>query len=236
MHPLLQSAKHLVLPPGTEVRSIRTGLLRGLRFRIDTASRAQLYLGLDEREIHGWMRRLARGVRAAVDVGAAEGVYTVFFLKRTPAARVFAFEPEPRGSELEGNLEANGLLGDPRLTVRAEYVGMTSNERWLPLDSLFPHLELPCLVKVDVDGGEANVLGGAARLLAADVRWVVETHSAELEAECAAIFARAGLTTRVVPNAWWRRLLREQRTDFRGRPLAHNRWLVAYREGVPGPA
>ena len=90
------------------------------------------------------------------------------------------------------------------------------------LDDFAAHVESPCLIKVDVDGGEGLVIKGAAGLLRQQgVSWIVETHSAELEAECRMRLDRAGYRIAVVANAWWRRVLPEQR------PIAHNRWLVA---------
>ena len=67
----------------------------------------------------------------------------------------------------------------------SQKVGGTAGEGWITLDSLAPAIALPCLVKkVDIDGGEADLLRGAAALLqAAQVRWIVEIHSKSLEQE-----------------------------------------------------
>jgi hypothetical protein len=95
------------------------------------------------------------------------------------------------------------------------------------LDSLMPSIHYPCLIKVDVDGAEVDVLAGARMLnTQPGVRWLIETHSAELEAGCVRQLESFGFTTRIVPNAWWRVLVLETR------PIAHNRWLVAWKDSL----
>jgi hypothetical protein len=193
---------------------------------LDLAYETQMFFGLAEREIHPALRKFSTDARTAVDVGAAFGEYVLFFLKRTPAKRVFAFEPEPQMRvPLHDNLELNGLQRDPRLQFSSQYVGTTNDERTTMLDSLVDQIEPPCIVKVDVDGAELKVLEGATRLLSTKgIRWIIETHSKQLEDECVALFHSAGYDTHVIPNAWWRLFLPEQR------PIEHNRWLLATKE------
>jgi hypothetical protein len=182
-----------------------------------------MYLGLYEREIHPWLRGMAGGVRTAVDVGASEGSYTLYFLLKTSATQVFAFEPLAESRDwLTRNLRLNELTADPRCVVSSKLVGRCDTEDECTLDDMSPMLEPPCLVKVDVEGAEGDVLAGATTLLKRrDVSWLMEVHSAELERECRTRFAAAGLRTTLVKNAWWRFALPELR------PLEVNRWLVA---------
>lgn len=191
---------------------------------LDLASQAQLYLGLYEREIGRWLVRLSEGIRSAINIGAGEGEQTLFFLTRTPAQTVFSFEPdEDAHRRLTVNLRLNGSSEhDPRLRLSRRYVGSSDNGRTRALDRLYPALSFPCLVMMDTEGCEADILRGAGKLLrSARVRWIVETHSAPLEQECAALFRQAHHQTAVVSPAWWRIVLPERR------PLPHNRWLIA---------
>lgn len=191
-------------------KTILTGEFAGLRFLL-TENQTQTWAGLYEREVYRWLRKLARGAKSAVDVGADCGLYTTYFLKR--GLETVAIEPRfpPRFHE---NLRLNGV--DPaRLALREEFI--TS------LDGLCG-VACPCVVKMDIDGPEADLLAASPKFLGlADVRWIIETHSPESEAGCESALRSHGYRTRIIPNAWWRAIVKERR------PIPHNRWLVAYR-------
>jgi hypothetical protein len=131
--------------------------MRGIRLELDLASQMQLYLGLWERELHPWVERLTRGAATAIDVGAAEGEYTLYFLRRPPLERVFAFEPlaEAR-SRLTQNAALNGV-DSGRLVLSGDFVGAAPAPGATTLDSLAGVAE-PVVIKVDVDGAEVDVL------------------------------------------------------------------------------
>lgn len=171
------------------------------------------------------MEKLADGLGTAIDIGAAEGEFTVFFLKTAHAKKVLAFEPNPENREnFLTNLKLNGLADDDRLKVIKKYLGQKEDDEWTSLDSFVEELREPVLVKMDVDGGEVEVLLGAKKLLRMPgIRFLIETHSAELEAQCIRILNDSGFTTQIIYNAWWRYFVKDQR------PIAHNRWLVGYR-------
>jgi hypothetical protein len=83
-------------------------------------------------------------------------------------------------------------------------------------------------VKIDVDGGEVSVLKSAPHLLKMpQMRWLIETHSAELEKECRELLTAYGYQTIVIPNAFWRIIIPELRNS------PHNRWLIAVRDELP---
>jgi hypothetical protein len=223
---LKERVKRALLPLGLAPRTIRAGLLKGLQMEIDFAHHTQLWLGLDERELCGWFRKLSEGINIAVDVGASAGKYTLYFLAKTSAKRVFAFEPDHHGLlALRRNIELNGLSFDTRLEVIDRSVGSRDNRDVVSLDSYAKLVTPSCLVKVDIDGGEVELLRGARQFLSLpDVRWIIETHATHYEEECARILQAAGYRTSIVPNAWWRFALPELR------PGPPNRWLIAVRE------
>lgn len=225
---LLSAWKQRLVPAGAAVRTIRGGLLRGVRMSLDLSHQTQLYLGLYERELHPWFRTFSRHLRTAIDVGAHEGVYTLYFLTRTPAQTVLVFEPSaPDRQRLQANLAVNGLAQDGRLQFFPQFVGAEPSTSTCTLDSFLPRIAAPCLVKVDVEGAEVDVLLGAQRLLALpQLAWIIETHAASLETRCREILRTHGFSTTIVRPAWWRCLVPEQR------PAAHNRWLIAYRPGA----
>lgn len=223
---LASGLKSLLVPAGPAERSIVFGPARGLRMRLDLQHDTQLSLGLYEHEIQRWLVELAAPARTLVDLGAARGRYTLYFLARTAAVRVVSVEPlaEVR-RQLLRNLELNGLADETRLQVSPARVGAGEATGSTSLDSLLGEVPLPCLVKVDVEGDELAVLEGSSRLLESrDVSWVIEVHSAQLEEACARRLEGAGLTVRTVPNAWWRPVVPEMRPA-----AAVNHWLVACR-------
>jgi hypothetical protein len=224
---VVSSIKRRLVPAGKRSRVIAGGAFKGISMELDLTYQGQLFWGTFERETASWLKRLSRGVRTAVDIGAAEGEHTLYFLLRTAADKVVSFEPGPvQRAQLMANLAANQISQSPRLVLSERLVGAEVSESTTSLDAIVGDVHLPCLVKMDVDGMEVEILNGATAFLRRDlVRWLIETHSPALERECVAILQREGFATRVVPNAWWRGVLPEQRG------LEQNRWLVAARLG-----
>lgn len=224
---LISRLKNHVVTPGVRPRRIVRGALKGLRMQLDLEHQTQVYLGTYEYEVHQCLGALSRHAVTALDLGAADGAYTLYFLKRTAANAVYAFEPDPAARTLLlANLRLNGLEADERVRVVPRAAGQHDAVETTSLDSMYAEIGKPAVVKIDVEGQEAEVLRGAARLLKrGGVAWIVETHSRELEKDCIRIFETNGLTVRILRPAWWRFALPE------GRRIAHNRWLVACEPG-----
>jgi hypothetical protein len=86
------------------------------------------------------------------------------------------------------------------------------------LDCSAAEVGVPGFVKIDVDGGEVEVLRGAERLLVEHrPSLIVETHLQALERQCA----------RFLDDHGYRPMLVKQRRVWKERRLADNRWLVA---------
>jgi hypothetical protein len=220
---LAARVKNRLVAPGRRPRRILRGALKGVRMQLDLGHHAQVYLGTYEHEVQQLLPGLTLDAVTAVDVGAADGAYSLYFLARTAVRAVYAFEPDPAARDaLLANLRLNDLDGDGRLRLSAAAAGAGGGANGIALDSLSPEIATPAVIKIDVEGHEADVLRGAGRLLERrGISWIVETHSTELERECTQILEDAGLAVRVVYPAWWRFALPERR------PLPHNRWLVA---------
>lgn len=220
----LSRLKAALVPKGEARRRVVTGAFRGLSFEMDLRRQLQLFLGLHERELYRYLRTLSRGIRSAVDVGAADGEYALYFLLRAKAEFVIAVEPvADLRAAVHRNVKFNSR-GKGTLEVCPYFVAEADGADRRTLDSLASGLDTPCLIKVDVDGGELDVLRGSTVMLGrAGVRWLIETHSQDLERECLRILGQAGHQCRVVPNAWWRIIVPEMR------PIPHNRWLVAWK-------
>jgi 16S rRNA G1207 methylase RsmC len=195
---------------------------------LDLAHQAQIFVGTFERETYRSLIDLSKGIKSAADIGCAHGEYSLYLLKKTTAEKIYIFEPSHEVQPLfERNLRHNGLnLDNDKIVFFNKLVAEQLSETTITLDSLLP-LPQPCLVKMDVDGAEVNILRGAAMCLnQQDTRWIVETHSKQLEIECMEIFEQAGYYVKILRNAWWRAILPEQRGSIQ------NRWLIAYRKGI----
>lgn len=219
---VVRTLKRWLVPPGRRSRRIRFGEFRGLYMKLDLRTQTQVWLGLFEREVQPWLRHLSRGLGSAIDVGAAEGEYTLYFLARTRADPVVTVEPLAESLQLlQTNLALNSFDRSTRLLVVTESIGTPGWGRGVGLAQLLNGKPRPCLVKIDGDGSELDILESAGELLRdPDIRWLIETHSAELERGCARLFEQAGRPGRIVYNAYWRRWIPEQRD------LAVNRWYV----------
>jgi hypothetical protein len=211
--------KRCLLPEGRELRRIRGGVARGLVMQIDLKSQLQRYLGLDERELVPYVRRLLDCCTSLFDIGANDGYYTLAFL-RSKAMRVVACEPGSVSKRLLENVAANDYSSGGRFHLEQRLVGNGQNE--VKIAELVKDIEGPILLKVDIDGGEFCLLQSAeASSRLQELHWIVETHSPELERLCFDWFIAHGYQARVIPNAWWRFLVPEVR------PLELNRWLLA---------
>jgi hypothetical protein len=144
---------------------------------------------------------------------------------KTRAARILAFEPDSSCVPfLHENLKLNRVYHSDRLELSHKFVGVSDNEQEVRLDTLAASIQYPCLIKMDVDGAEEHILKGANALnRLTGVRWLIETHSKQLEISCEGTLRAAGFQTRIIPNAWWRVFLPELR------PIEHNRWLAAWK-------
>lgn len=146
---------------------------------------------------------------AYVDVGGGVGTHSVFFAAFCPSTRVHTFEPRRRLSDMiERNVKSNGLsdrvrLHNVGLSTRREAVsvqldGKLERIECVPLDEVVN--EPVSVMKIDVEGMEPAVLGGAARILRESKPVVlVEAHTPEEVRTDAALLAPYGyrLTGRV---------------------------------------
>lgn len=215
---VLSSLKKALLPAGRHWRTIKLGPAKGIRMQLDLSSQTQRLLGLDEQELFAPLRKLMPQCRSMVDVGANDGYYTLIFL-RSPAERIVACEGGPMTRLIE-NAAANGFEPGDRFSMVNNLIGPGSTQT--PLQKVIQNLPGPILIKLDVEGAEWDVLESCLpfdRL--SDLRFIVETHSLELEEKCQQWFADHGFDSSIIPNASWRWLLPETRL------VAHNRWLVA---------
>ena len=153
-----------------------------------------------------------------LDVGANIGLFTLKAVARHRAMQAFAFEPNPQTFvRLQANLERNHLnnvTAIPKAVGRTPgrapfYLGAASTLGQLTgapphkaaaevevevvtLSAILQQADISVihLLKLDVEGAEAEVLRGAEPVLERIERIVMEYHSAELLAECERLLRR----------------------------------------------
>ena len=124
-------------------------------------------------------------------------------------------------SQLLRNLELNGLKRNGRLEFHSKFLRAVNSSDSMAADYLANRVTTPCFLKMDIEGGELEVLRAAPRLLTIrGLRWLIETHGDRMHQECEALLKSAGYSTRYIPQAWWRVFLPELRGQRVG-------WLVA---------
>jgi hypothetical protein len=189
---------------------------------LELQSALQFWAGFYERETYRWLRQFAAGHRSGIDVGAAWGEFTLYLLRSNQDSNVIAFDPDPKHEPtFTRNLKMNGFSEGDRLQRYRKFVGTGTNGT-VRLDAFESHLKSPVFLRVDVDGHEMDVLQGASGLLQnKKVRLIFETHSATLEQNCECFLKDLGYRTKIIKNAWWRIVIKDQR------PIELNRWLVA---------
>lgn len=102
---------------------------------------------------------------------------------------------EPDGGfSLREVLDAGNRLGEA-LRRKVGFHRSSDTPHMCTLNALQTPLPTPCLVMMDVEGCEMDVLQGAGTLLKRSwIRWIIETHSQLLEQQCLERLRRAGLT------------------------------------------
>lgn len=218
-HPLRHSLVRLFAPI---MLPIRSGPLRGLRWSVASGSR--FLLGSYEAPKAEAFAELVGPGDVVCDVGAHMGYFTAIAAVRAgPAGRVYAFEPRPlnygllrrhvRANRLE-NVEAlHAAVGAAPGHGRFESRTGTGTGRLAPtgdlavtvvaLDDLHAagRIRTPDVLKVDVEGAEAEVLAGAMGILEQHrPRLLLATHGPAAHETCLGVLARLGYRHRILPD------------------------------------
>lgn len=208
--------KSVLLSDKEKAGTIRLGVFRGVKTIASPRKSVQIRLGLWEQETYRYIRRAAHEASWLVDIGAGSGELSIFFDFRTKAEPIIAIEAWD-ARLLRRNIELNCSR---RIEVLEQYLGVETDR--IPLNSLRVPRDQRGFIKLDADFEELSILQSGERLLAkCKPLLLVETHSSALERDCCAFLRHLGYSTKIIPNAWWRAIIPEQR------PLEHNRWFWA---------
>jgi FkbM family methyltransferase len=202
-----------LIPKEAEVRILQ-GPLRGKRW-IAGSSIHGCWLGSYEAAKQRKIVELVRPGMVCWDVGANVGFYTLFLAELVgTSGRVFAFEPVPRNVELlRRHVEMNRCrtaqifpcaLGDLDGEVKFSpgpnaSMGRIAAEGPLTVpcfraDTLLAtgEVEAPDVIKIDVEGAEADVLRGARGMLERHPVIFLATHGRTVHRECVGLLLASG--------------------------------------------
>jgi hypothetical protein len=206
---------HSLLPRESRPRRIPFGHCRGAVANIDFRWDAGFYFGLHEPELRRHYDALLRQGMRCFDVGMFRGWDALALAQRT-GAEVVSFDLNQRCLDMTARfLEPSGF--NVRL-VKA-YLDRDTRDGHTTIDEAASQYFVPDFIKLDVEGGEVDVLHGARRVLKErKPSLVIEVHGEDREQGCIQMLRELDYALAIVD--------RKRQIFSEARVLAHNRWLV----------
>ena len=207
---------------------INRGLLDGCAVYLSERDRFPVRTGTFDREISEKFTEFAMDARVFLDIGAAEGFYSVYMLKNTDA-KVYSYESsEELSGELLRNLEENTRDGH-RLQFGRDEMGSATAGECKTIDEVAAHEKGPVFLKIEANGSEAETLSGAGHILnRRDTKAIIRVTSKAAEQECMWILDEFGFDISIIGPAWWRSIVKDRS------PENPQRWIIAEKSEFEG--
>lgn len=200
------------------------GPFRGARVVMNPRVSMRKVLGLYEHELNGWLEAALGRVTRVLDVGANDGYFTfgcaAALERRGVGAEIIAFEPQDQHVGPLREAAALQPRSHVRLAIVQAMVGARAGEGMTTLDAQPAADRSNTLIKIDVEGAEADVIAGAASWLKPGNLFLIEVHRADLLDRLRRTFQSAGLELELVEQQPLPILGREERDR-------DNWWLVS---------
>ena len=195
-----QLVKSIFLPSGLKPTRIRRGPAAGITLELDLHKDTQCWLGRYETQVMKWTIEHVPIGGVCVDVVAAGGLFTLLMARKAgPTGRVVAFEPNT--DSLKRAIKLNAATSLSPIDIHTGFAGAGNSAQAMSVDQKLAELQIQKVdfLKIDVDGGEVDVLTGLAETLRRHhPPMALELHSTELRDQCVAILDKAGYQTRIV--------------------------------------
>jgi hypothetical protein len=219
--------KKKLVGKGLGFHKVKFGIAKGLKYFLDTKDKTQLFLGLYEIEIHKYFKKYAQKADIMFDIGAAYGYYSLIYRKFNKNGQIYSFDPGVGKFDEIYRKNFNENFGTfENVNLSGKLVGNNPTDEFIKIDDVLKNKTgKTVLFKIDVDGGELDVLkSGLESFKNNKCYFVVETHSFKLEEDCVALLRHEGFTVKIIKNGWYRIFIKDLR------PLELNRWFIAYKE------
>ena len=206
--------------------AIRRGFLGGCEAYLSKRDRFPIRTGTYEREVTEHFSKLANRAEAFVDIGAAEGFFSMYVLRNTEA-KVFVFEDSETCRErLHENLARNSGRHD-RFAFPAEDAEFSTENPSPTIDALVAGIDGPVMIKIDAPEDELGLLEGADETLTRDdTRVLIKLPSKVIESRCMWLLDEYGFNVELIGPAWWRAIVKDPGNQ------SGSRWLIAEKSAV----
>ena len=200
------------------------GPFRGATVVMNPRASLRKAFGLYEHELNAWLERALGRVSRVIDVGANDGYFTfgcaAALLRRGAGADIIAFEPQAQHVTALRAAAARHRRGGVRIDIRQAMVGSGVGEGTTTLDAIVAPDRQNTLIKIDVEGAELDVIGGAGSWMQPSNLFVIEVHRRPFLAQLKDSFSARGLTLQQIDQHPLPLLGRDVRD-------ADNWWLVS---------
>lgn len=192
---MLNQLKRL-LPDRAVPMRVWRGPFRGARVVMNPRASLRKAFGLYEHELNGWLDRALSRVSRVLDVGANDGYFTLgsaaAFRRLGIAGDLVSFEPQARYVDQLTAAIREQPPSAMRFSIVPSMVGRQTGPGATTLDALTIPDRTNTLIKIDVEGGELEVIAGGLSWVADTNLFVIEVHRAQYLTEIVAIFRERG--------------------------------------------
>ena len=212
----LKSVKDIILPDGSQYRTLPFGIVKGNVMKIDFHHNFRQYLGLYEFELNSSFKDLVRPGYKCFDVGGKGGYNALMMARLSKGAGIVSFECEREAVEELHEVFSKNTYN---VEVQEGFVSDKDDEKSITIDTAAKKYFVPDFIKMDIEGAEVLALEGARNVLSEHKpHLIIEVHGKDKEEGCLEILKEYNYDIQIIDQTT---ILPEKRDTF-----AHIRWLI----------